>query len=174
MYEALHATGTYLFECYDALGRFRWRALAPNVVTIVGRNFALDTYLSGVGYTVTGPYIGLIASNLYTGVSVTDTMASHPGWLEAGISQNPHIASGRGTPTFAAASAGSKATAATASFNITSDGTLKGGFLVFGPGATNVIESTTGTLYSAGLFVGGDQLVHNADTLNVSYTASLT
>ena len=59
------------------------------------------------------------------------------------------------------------------SFAITGSGTIKGCFLVFGTGALSTIDNTAGTLYSAGLFTGGDKVVVNTDTLNVSYSASL-
>ena len=66
----------------------------------------------------------------------------------------------------------SKAASASASFSITGSGTVKGGFLVLGSGASATVDNTGGTLYSAGLFSGGDRAVVNGDTLNVSYTAS--
>ena len=67
------------FEQYmKTLTETKWDNLAPNVVTTVGGNLALDTYLAGSGYTVTGPFMGLIGAVSYTGVPVIgDTMASH-------------------------------------------------------------------------------------------------
>jgi hypothetical protein len=56
---------------------------------------------------------------------------------------------------------------------ITGAGTVKGCFMVLGSGALNTIMNTAGTLYSAGTFSGGDKVVGNGDTLNVSYTASM-
>ncbi|HEX4919314.1 MAG TPA: hypothetical protein VFV92_01065 [Candidatus Bathyarchaeia archaeon] len=171
--ENVSPVGAYLFECYNALGEWLWTKVAPNVVTTVGRNFALDTYLSGVAYTVNGPYIGLIASTGFVGVSITDTMALHPGWVEAGVANNPHVSTGRTIPVFGAAAGGVKATSATAPFSITSGGTVKGGFLVLGPGASGTIDTTGGILYSAGLFQGGDVVLNNGEFLNVSYSAGL-
>ena len=47
--------------------------------------------------------------------------------------------------------------------------TIKGCFLV----SNSTKGGTTGTLYSAGLFTGGDQPVVSGNTLTVSYTASV-
>jgi hypothetical protein len=74
---------------------------------------------------------------------------------------------------WAAAAAGAKSLSAALSFAITGAGTIKGCFLVYGTGALSTIDDTAGTLYSAGLFAGGDKIVVNTDTVNVSYTTSL-
>lgn len=155
----------------------KWAGEAPahNLVTTVGKNLLLDTLLSGSGYTTTGPYLGLISNVSYTtGPAAGDTMASHGGWTEAGGTNAPTYTAPRKTLSFSAASAGSKTTSSAASFAITS-GTnviIKGCFLVLGTGALATIDNTGGTLYSAGLFTGGDKTVSNGDTLTVTYTAS--
>jgi len=171
--EEAKATGTFVAECFDADGNLKWRDTFKNTVTTVGKNLALDTFLAGSGYTVVGPYMGLISSTSYSAISAADTMSSHAGWLEAGNANAPTYTSPRKTAAWSAASSGSKALSAALSFAITGTGTVKGCFLVFGSGAVTTIDNTSGTLYSAGLFTGGDKAVVNTDTLNVSYTASL-
>jgi hypothetical protein len=172
--EAAHAHGRYHVRCYDKHGRLKWEDFIENIVTNVGKNLALDTFLAGSGYSVVGPFIGLISSVSYTaGPVVGDTMASHGGWTEAGITNAPTYSGGRKTAVWAAASAGSKALSAALAFVMTGAGTVKGCFLVFGTGAVATVDNTAGTLYSAGLFTGGDKVLASGDTLNVSYTASL-
>lgn len=170
--EGVHASGVYVVECIGADGKLKWRDEFPNTVTTVGKNLLLDTLLSGSGYSVTGPYMGLISSASWSAIAAGDTMSSHAGWLEAGGANAPTYSGSRKTVAFNSASSGSKAASAAASFAITGSGTVKGGFLVLGSGASATVENTGGTLYSAGLFSGGDRAVVNADTLNVSYAAS--
>jgi hypothetical protein len=163
--EVAEAHGHYVIECRDAEGRLKWSEDIENLVTTGGKNDALDKYLSGSTYTAAW-YLGLIGSTSYTtGPAVGDTAASHSGWVEAaGYSQGS-----RPTASFAAASGGSKSLSSAAVFSITADTTIKGCFLI-----SNATKSgTTGILYSAGLFSGGDKVVQNGDTLNVSYSASL-
>jgi hypothetical protein len=167
------AHGFFTVECWDKDGRLKWRDVIKNVVTTVGKNLALDTYLAGSAYTVVGPYLGLISSTSFSAVAAADTMSSHAGWLEAGGSNAPTYTGNRKTCAWSAASSGSKSLSAALSYAITGSGTVKGCFLVFGTGAVNTKDDTNGTLYSAGLFSGGDKVVANTDTLNVSYTASL-
>jgi len=143
-----------------------------NIVTTVGKNLALDTFLAGSAYTVTGPYMGLINTNAAS-AAVGDTMASHAAWLEVGGTNAPTYTGPRKTAAWSAAASGSKALSSALSFAITGSGTVGGCFLVFGSGALSTIDNTAGTLYSAGAFTGGSKTVANGDTLNVSYTASL-
>jgi hypothetical protein len=51
-------------------------------------------------------------------------------------------------------------------FNINNTTTVAGAFLA------SVASGTSGILFSAGDFTGGDKLVANGDTLNVTYTFS--
>ena len=171
--EKAEAHGKYYIECVDKNGNVKWTDEFDNLVTTAGKNLALDTYLAGSAYTVTGPYMGLISSTSYSAVAVGDTMSSHAGWLEAGNANTPTYTSPRKTCVWSAAGSGSKALSAALSFAITGTGTVKGCFIVFGTGALTTIDNTAGTLYSAGLFTGGDKAVVNTDTLNVTYTASL-
>lgn len=171
--EKAEAHGMFIATCFDKNGNVKWRDTFPNVVTTVGKNLALDTFLAGSAYTVTGPFMGLISSVSFTAVAAADTMASHAGWLEAGTANAPTYTAPRKTAAWSAAAAGSKSLSASLSFAITGTGTVKGAFLVFGTGAVSTIDNTAGTLYSAGLFSGGDKPVVSSDTLNVSYTASL-
>lgn len=143
----------------------KWEDEFSNLVTTVGKNDALDKYLSGSSYTAAW-YIGLISSTGYAaGAVAADTAASHSGWTE----DTGYSNASRPTAAFASASAGSKALSSALAFNINATVTIKGCFLI-----SNATKSgTTGILYSAGLFSNGDKALSNGDTLNVSYTASL-
>ena len=156
----------------------KWRDEAINHVTTEGANLALDTFLAGSGYTVVGPYMGLISSVGYTTTAITAVAAQingTNGWKEAGSSINyPLYTTPRKTCAWSAAAAKSKALSAALSFPIvTTGGTVKGCFLIFGTGALSTIADVNGKLWSAGVFSGGDKVVAVSDTLNVSYSASL-
>lgn len=171
--EMMYIRGVYTVECYDKDGNLKWRDTIENTVVTVGKNLALDTFLAGSGYTVVGPYLGLISSTSFSAISAADTMSSHAGWLEAGGANAPTYTGNRKTAAWSAASGGSKAFSSAASYAITGTGTVKGAFLVYGSGAVNTKDDTNGVLFSAGLFTGGDKAVVNTDTLNVSYTVSM-
>jgi hypothetical protein len=156
----------------------KWRGEAPNHVTTEGANLALDTFLAGSAYTVVGPYMGLISSVSYTTTAIGDTAAQingTNGWKEAGSSTNfPLYTTPRKTCAWSAAAAKSKALSAALSFPIiTTGGTVKGCFIIFGTGALSTIADVNGKLWSAGVFTGGDKVVDVSDTLNVSYSSSL-
>lgn len=140
-----------------------------NLVTTVGKNDALDKYLAGSSYTAAW-YMGLISSTSYTAVAVGDTMSSHSGWLEAGSGNTPVYSQGaRPTTAWSSASSGSKSLSSALTFSFTGSGTVKGCFI----NSVATKDGTTGILWSAGLFTGGDKTVANGDSLAVSYTASL-
>jgi len=145
----------------------KWVEVFDNLVTTVGKNDMLDKYLAGSSYTAAW-YIGLIGATSYTtGAAVTDTMASHGGWVED-VEYSQTV---RPTTSWSAAAAGSKALSAACVYSINGDGTtIKGCALT----SVSTKGGTTGILFSAGLFTGGDKVLANGDTLNVSYTATLT
>jgi len=174
MGEVCQAEGVYTFRCFEYEGGpLIWEDTVHNVVATVGKNLMLQTALTGSGYTVVGPYMGMISSVSYTtGPAAGDTMASHSGWTEAGTTNAPTFAA-RIAPSFGTASAGAISTSAAVSFTMTGAGTLKGAFIVYGTGAVTTILNTSGTLLSAGLFTGGDQPVNSGNVVQVTYSLSL-
>lgn len=163
--EQAQAHGRYVVECRDNDGNLKWSDEIENLVTTGGKNDALDKYLAGSAYTAAW-YLGLISSTGYTtGAAAGDTMPSHGGWAE----DLNYSESTRPAAAWSAAASGSKAMSSARTFSINATTTIKGCFLA----SNSTKGGTTGILYSAGLFSGGDKSVQNSDTLNVSYTASL-
>lgn len=166
MLDSVEAHGKYVVECLGADGKVKWIDTIYNLITTVGKNDLLDKHLAGSGYTAAW-YMGLISSTSYTtGPAAADTSASHGGWTEDQTYSN----GARPTCVFSAASGGSKALSSALSFNINGTATIKGAFI----SSLSTKGGTTGILFSAGLFSGGDKAVASGDTLNVSYTATLT
>lgn len=161
--EGLEAHGKYTVQCVGADGTIRWEEVIDNLVVTVGKNDLLDKYFAGSAYTATW-YLGLVNGGTTPTYAAADTMASHAGWTEiTGYTQAT-----RPQPTWSAASAGSKATTATA-FSINASATIAGCFMT----SNNTKAGTTGILYSAGSFTTGNRAVLSGDTLNVTYTASV-
>lgn len=168
--EGAAAEGQYTVTCVGADGQVKWVEHIENVVVTVGKNDLLDKYFTGSAYTATW-YMGLVDATSFSVVAPADTLASHAGWLEflnytiSGVN--------RSTPTWTAASAGAKATVATA-FPITGAGGSVYGALMCTTLARNTASNGgVGILYSAGQFTGGTRAVISGDTLNVTYTASV-
>jgi hypothetical protein len=176
--EEMKAKGQYFAQCFDKYGNLKWEDTIDNVVTTLGKNFLLDRALAGSSYSAVGPFMGLISSVSYTGVPVAaDTMASHATWYEVSATTYFPTVAARLTCNggWNSAGSGSKALTSALSFSIiTNAGTVKGCFLVTDTGAVATLGSAAGTLYSAGVFTGGDKAVGVGDTLQVSYTATLT
>ena len=73
--------GYYHFVCRDKDGNIKWEDGFENQVVQVGKILMMNTLLyTASGYTLVGPYLGLIGSS--TGYSATDTMSSHSDWTE--------------------------------------------------------------------------------------------
>ncbi len=150
-----------------------------NLVTTEGKNAILTHFLKGSSYTAS-QVLGLIEDTGYSAVAAGNTAANVTavgggspanGWNEAPVG----TCAARQTPSFGTASSGSLAATATAHSILATD-TIKGAFLMCrstaGTAPTTTVGNTSGALYSAGLFSGGDKAVANGDTLNVTYTAS--
>ena len=165
--------GVYTVECRGPDGELKWTDTADNVVATVGKNLFLDTGLAGSAYTVVGPYMGLLSLVGWSATAAGDTMTSHSGWTEAGITNAPTYSGGRKTCAWSAASAGAKALSAALTFTFTGAGTVEGLFIVFGTGAVNTVDNTAGTLFSAGAFSGGAKAVGIGDSISASYSVSV-
>jgi hypothetical protein len=158
--------GYYTAICYGNDGQVKWEEPIVNLVTTVGKNATLNTIL---GNSAAGAIVmGLKGTGT---ANVADTQASHATWLEVGLANAPTYSGNRPTPSFSAASAGSKTTSAAVSFNITSTGTVAGCFINIGGSST--IDDTTGVLFSAGDFAASKSVV-SGDSIAVTYTATLT
>jgi hypothetical protein len=176
VHEGAEAHGAWTVECHGPDGELKWVDHFPNVVCTEGKNLAFDAFLAGSGYTVTGPFVGLISSVGYTAVAAGDTGAQingANGWKEAGGANLPTFSGLRPIPTWAAATGGAKAFAAAVTWSITASGTLKGLFILYGGAATHTPDSAAGNLWSTGLFAGGDKTVGNGDTVSGTYSTSM-
>ena len=179
--ENLASDGYYHVVCRDKDGNVKWEDGFENQVMQVGKILAMNTLLyTASGYTLVGPYLGLIATS--TGYSPTDTMSSHSDWTEF-VNYTVGGSAVRGTAVFATATgnnvttAGSNIVTSSASaitYTITgAGGTVTGCFLVTGSGASSTLSSTTGTLWSAGGFAVA-KVTTAGDTVTVTYSTTAT
>jgi len=171
--EQMEVCGRYRAECLDAQGNVKWVEDFDNLVTTQGKNHLLDHGLAGPASAVS-----VRMSYITSGTpAIADTYASHPNFTELASS----VISARGTPSFSAASAGAKATSAAVTATISGTGSVTGvainlttatvtslGTVLDGNGG-----QSGGILYSAGLFATAKS-VSSGDTLNVTYTTTLT
>lgn len=159
--DGLTLRGYFTVECVGPDGQVRWTDNIHNLVTTVGKNDLLDKYLLGSSYTQTFR-MGLKGTGT---AAAGDTQASHSGWSEL-----TDYTGNRKDVTMGSASSGSSVSP-TQEFAITGTMTVSGVFTNNGGSATK--SNTTGVLFSAGDFSGGDKSVGNGDTLNVTYTLSV-
>jgi len=165
--EAVGAGGAYVVECVGPDGKVKWADTFHNLVMNVGIQDMNTQYFKGTVYTgafflglVTGPGSG-------TTFAAADTLASHAGWTESTAYSGTRKAVTFGTATTANPSVISNS-ASPSTFAINATATIAGAFLC------TVTSGTSGVLFSAGDFTGGDKSVASGDTLNVTYTFSLT
>lgn len=168
--DSARAMGKFTFECYDKDGNLKWTAESKNLVVNVGLQYMAGTALDGVTTRITTWYIGLYGAGSSNNPAASDTMSSHAGWTENTTYSNAT----RPTATFATATTANPSvvtnTANKASFSINGTTTIGGAFLT----SDSTKSGTTGTLFSASDFTGGDRSVVNGDTLQVTYTFSLS
>jgi len=177
--ETVGMGGYFTAECYDKDGNLKWEEKITNLVMAPGKQLMLDTLLAGSAYTA-AVFMGLVSGATTPTYAAADTQASHAGWSESGLANAPTYTAPRKTPAFSAAtSTGStpsnvttKTVSAAVSFVFTGAGTVAGCFININ--GTSAIDNTTGTLYSAGSFSGGNKTVGAADQLNVTYSTTAT
>ena len=162
------AHGVYKVECFDKDGNLKWAAEAPNLVVNVGLKDMNEKYFTGATYTAAW-YIGLYGAGSSNTPAAGDTMALHSGWTEV----TPYSDANRPAATFGTSTTADPSvisnSASPAVFNINATATIGGAFLV----NNNTKGGSTGTLFSAADFSGGDRSVVTSDTVNVTYTFNL-
>ncbi len=162
------AGGVFRIQCLDQNGNMKWEAESHNLVVNEGLKYMNDAALDG-GAQITTWYIGLYGAGASNSPAASDTMASHPGWTENTTYSNAT----RPTCAFGPATTADPSvitnTGSAAAFNINGSTTIGGAFLT----SDSTKGGTSGTLFSAADFTGGDRSVGSGDTLNVVYTFSL-
>lgn len=165
---AARAGGVFVVECFDKDGNLKWREENHNLVVNVGLQDMNTQYFTGSSYTAAW-YIGLYGAGASNTPAAGDTMSSHAGWTEVtAYSQSTRPACTFGVPTTADPSVATNS-ASPASYSINGTTTVGGAFLT----SNNTKGGTTGILFSASDFTGGDRSVVSGDTLTVTYTFEL-
>lgn len=163
--EGLEAIGVYTAELIRD-GVVIWTDTFPNVVTTQGKNAMLDKFMDR------GTAFSNVAVGLHTTVgNAASTYASPSPQVEA------TVIAARIAPSFSASASGVKSTSSAVSFSITGGASITGAFLVYANAACTAVSDTAasgGSLFSSGAFTGGTRAVINGDTLNVSYSMTLT
>jgi hypothetical protein len=149
--------GSWSISVFDPAGALVYEDNWTNVVTNEGKNYLLDAGLSAQAVT-TSWFVGL-TDGTPTGAA-TDTLASHAGWTEVVA----YTEAGRQAWTGATAVSQAVTNAASkAVFTINADGTTIGGAF---------LASST-LLYAIGAFSGGDVVLSNGSTIEVTAQFSL-
>jgi len=166
------AGGVYTVTCVGADGVEKWSDTFHNLV-MNGGLANMNTVYFGAGAQSTTWYLGLVTGpGSTTTYSAGDTLASHGATGSGGWTENTDYSGNRKSVTFGSATTANPSvitnSAAPSSFLMTGTATIAGAFLC------NVATGTSGVLFSAGDFTAGDKSVAAGDTLNVTYTFSLT
>lgn len=165
--ETVGAGGVYTVTCVGADGTEKWTDTFPNLVMNGGLANMNGAYFAGTAQTTTW-YLGLVTGpGSGTTFAASDTLASHAGWTESTAYSGNRKSVTFGTATTANPSVITNS-ASPSSFAMNATATIAGAFLC------SVATGTSGILFSASDFTGGDKSVASGDTLNVTYTFSLT
>ena len=165
--ETVGAGGVYSVTCVGADGVEKWSDTFHNLVMNGGLANMNGVYFAASTQSTTW-YLGLVTGpGSSTTYAAGDTLASHAGWTE-----NTDYTGNRKSVTFGSATSANPSvitnSASPSAFAMSGTATIAGAFLC------NVASGTSGVLFSAGDFTGGDKSVASGDTLNVTYTFSLT
>lgn len=163
--EEMMALGHFTAQCFDKDGNLKWEASNHNLVVNVGLQYMCGSALTSTTQ-ITAWYIGLYGAGSTNNPAASDTLASHAGWTEI----TPYSGN-RPACTFATATTANPSvatnSASKAAYSINATATVGGAFLC------SAASGTSGTLFSAADFTGGDRSVASGDTVNVTYTLSL-
>jgi len=164
--ETVGAGGVYSVTCVGADGVEKWSDTFHNLVVNQGLANMNGAYLAGTAQTITW-YLGLVTGpGSGTTFAAGDTLSSHAGWTESTAYSGSRKAVTFGAATTANPSVISN-TASPSSFVMNATVVIAGAFLAS-------TTDNSGILFSEGDFTGGDKSVASGDTLNVTYTFSLT
>jgi len=168
--ERMGAGGVFTVTCVGADGQEKWSDTFHNLVVNQGLQDMNSKYFAATGYT-SAWFLGLVQGpGSGTTFAAADTLASHAGWTE--LVPGTAYTGNRKAVTFG--------TATTANPSVISNSASPSSFamlvnatVVAGAFLSSVATGTSGILFSAGDFTGGDKTVDNGDTLNVTYSFSL-
>ena len=168
--DTVGAGGVFTVTCVGADGVEKWSDTFHNLVVNEGLQDMNSKYFQASGYTDAW-YLGLVQGpGSGTTYAAGNTLASHAGWTE--LVPGTAYTGNRKAVTFG--------TATTADPSVISNSASPSSFamlvnatVVAGAFLCTVASGTSGILFSAGDFTGGDKTVDNGDTLNVTYTFSL-
>jgi hypothetical protein len=158
---------TYIVECYDGAGNFKWKEEIKNLVTTEGLNYVLDSGFDN-GTQITTWYVGLKD----TGAPAANDTAANLG-AQAWTEYTEYDQAVRQTLVLGTVSGGSiDNSAGPASFTIGSPAPdVYGAFIV--DDNTKGGQSPATVLYGVGDF-GAAKVVDPDDTLNVTVTLTAT
>ena len=168
--ERVGAGGVFTVTCVGADGVEKWSDTFHNLVVNEGLQDMNAKYFQGSGYTA-GWYLGLAEGpGSGTTYAAANTLASHAGWTE--LVPGTAYTGNRKAVTFGTATTADPSvitnSASPSSFAMLVNSTVGAGAFL-----CSVASGTSGVLFSAGDFTGGEKTVDNGDTLNVTYSFSL-
>ena len=164
--ERVGAGGVFTVTCVGADGKEKWSDTFHNLVVNQGLQDMNSKYFAASGYTAAW-YLGLVEGpGSGTAFAAADTLASHAGWTE--LVPGTAYTGNRKAVTFGTATTADPSVI-TNSGSPSSFAMLVNSTVVAGAFLASVSSGTSGILFSAGDFTGGDKTVDNGDTLNVTY-----
>ena len=168
--ERVGAGGVFTVTCVGADGVEKWSDTFHNLVVNEGLQDMNAKYFQGSGYTAAW-YLGLVEGpGSGTTYAAANTLASHAGWTE--LTPGTAYTGNRKAVIFGTATTADPSVI-TNSASPSSFAMLVNSTVVAGAFLCSVASGTSGVLFSAGDFTGGDKTVDNGDTLNVTYSFSL-